>query len=186
MATVFYKLVCQVCGNNFSGRFCRRKKTCSKQCRYLLSGKGISLARKANPVGYWLGKKRLDMMGEKNPFYGKRHSPETIKRFIQRIASLLNPPNWQGGKSSFYHIMNGRQEWKDWRKEVFERDGYKCLDCGEGGYLEPHHILPIRKEGYRARLFDLKNGITLCRQCHQKTFWKEEELAKSYFALIPA
>lgn len=55
-----------------------------------------------------------------------------------------------------------------WRKSVFERDDYRCFDCGErGGYLEAHHIYPYATFP-RLRLM-LENGITLCRSCHKKT-----------------
>lgn len=29
-------------------------------------------------------------------------------------------------------------------------------------------------------MFDINNGITLCRPCHVKTFGKEEKLIKNY------
>ena len=122
-----------------------------------------------------------------HPRVGRTHTPEFRQKLSDLRKSNLgeNAPNWQGGKISFHHKMRGRHQWREWRKKIYERDGYKCLDCGSNVNLEPHHILPIRKEEYRARLFDLTNGITLCRQCHQKTFWKEEELARTYFSLIP-
>ena len=33
--------------------------------------------------------------------------------------------------------------------------------------LEPHHILP--KARYKKKVFDVDNGITLCRECHRYT-----------------
>lgn len=91
--------------------------------------------------------------------------------------------NWKGGKSSFNHQMRGRMEWRDWRHAVFSRDGYKCMDCGENTTnLEPHHISPIREAP--ERIFDVNNGITLCRSCHQKTFKKEMELSRVYYSML--
>lgn len=80
------------------------------------------------------------------------------------------------------HRIRSTQEWKNWRMAVFERDKYTCQECGDSGvYLEPHHIVPIRSDWNK--LFNTKNGITLCRPCHQKTIWKETDFADKYLAL---
>ena len=59
------------------------------------------------------------------------------------------------------------------------------MECKRSGvYLEAHHIVPIRSD--RDRVFDIKNGITLCRPCHIKTMWKELNFAERYSALVEA
>lgn len=67
----------------------------------------------------------------------------------------------------------------NWRKAVFERDGYRCRKCGEkGGYLEAHHIKPF---AYFPELrFELSNGLTLCEKCHNKTKLSAKEMKKLY------
>jgi hypothetical protein len=57
-------------------------------------------------------------------------------------------------------------EYIQWRKSVFERDGFKCRDCGETKHLQAHHIKPWT--GYPELRFDIDNGLTLCRDCHAK------------------
>ena len=108
-----------------------------------------------NPNRYWLGKRRP--MGE-------------------------NSANWKGGVTRRLSLLRSRFEWKQWRKTIFQRDGYKCFDCGDMGYLEPHHIIPLKVGVERA--FDVNNGITLCRPCHKKTMGKEVELARTYFSFV--
>lgn len=56
----------------------------------------------------------------------------------------------------------------EWRKAVFERDNYTCWICGmRGSYLEADHIKPF---AYFPELrFELSNGRTLCRPCHETT-----------------
>ncbi len=99
--------------------------------------------------------------------------------------SRENHHNWRGGVSSIKHLMRGSPEWRTWRKQIFERDDYRCIDCGERGvFLEPHHIEPLKKTLSRA--FDTRNGITLCRPCHKMTMGKELQLMRNYFSLIPA
>lgn len=64
-------------------------------------------------------------------------------------------------------------EMNQWRKEVFERDNYTCVWCGarngngKNVRLEADHIKPF---AYFPDLrYDLSNGRTLCRPCHDTT-----------------
>jgi hypothetical protein len=52
----------------------------------------------------------------------------------------------------------------EWRKAIFERDGYTCCECGAKGNLHAHHIIHWA-DSVDLR-FDLDNGITLCLDCH--------------------
>lgn len=59
-------------------------------------------------------------------------------------------------------------EAQNWRISVFKRDNYTCLLCGvRGTYIEADHIKPW---AYFPELrYDLNNGRTLCRPCHDIT-----------------
>ena len=56
--------------------------------------------------------------------------------------------------------------WPTIRKQVLERDGYKCTQCGAAeelhNRLHAHHITP-RSEGGPD---DLENLTALCQECH--------------------
>lgn len=52
-----------------------------------------------------------------------------------------------------------------------ERDGYKCTECGVGGYLQVHHIKELAK--YPELAYDVDNGKTVCIPCHNKINGKE-------------
>jgi len=56
--------------------------------------------------------------------------------------------------------------YKDFRKAVLKRDKGKCAmpGCGKKKQLQVHHI----KKWSRASSlrYEVSNGITLCRQCH--------------------
>lgn len=78
------------------------------------------------------------------------------------------PWNKGKGKSSWLKRIKASREWKEWREAIFARDDYTCQWCRErGGKLHPHHLKP--KSLYPKLIFDLDNGITLCRECHKKT-----------------
>ena len=62
------------------------------------------------------------------------------------------------------------RDWNKRRRRVYQRDNYKCQECGKKGgkkgnaELQAHHIVPKSKGGSH----DLKNLKTLCRSCHAK------------------
>ncbi len=60
-----------------------------------------------------------------------------------------------------------RDEYKQWRMAVFERDHFTCRDCGSKRGIEADHILPW--VSHPSLRYDISNGRTLCRPCHQKT-----------------
>lgn len=67
----------------------------------------------------------------------------------------------------------------DWRKSVFKRDNYTCQICLQRGkYLEADHIKPW---AYFPELrFELSNGRTLCRPCHDKTKISYKKMKEIY------
>jgi len=101
---------------------------------------------------------------------------------------------WKGGVTPLASLIRKLPEYKQWHRKVFERDDYICQDCGKrGGKLEAHHkktfykifteflkeydqFSPIEDKETLSRLaikyksfWDVSNGLTLCRKCHNKT-----------------
>ena len=59
--------------------------------------------------------------------------------------------------------MSRGPRWQSLRRQVFERDGYRCRSCGKAGRLDCDHVLPLDKGG---EPWSLGNLQSLCRPCH--------------------
>lgn len=177
--------ICQVCNKEFTRKkrfnlkWWKAAKYCSQNCYH-----NASIGR----VGYWKGKI--------SHFRGKKHTQEAIKKnrlahigkiawnkdmkgvysnlrtqegtvsFRRKMVGSSNP-NWRGGSSRIYKTGYNSMEYRDWRKAVFERDGFACRVCGFLGYITAHHIKSFAH--YPELRFELNNGITLCGPCHSLT-----------------
>ena len=68
------------------------------------------------------------------------------------------------------------KKYKEWKRLVLERDGYKCKHCGgwhKGIELQVHHI--FKWHLYPKLRYDVRNGIVLCKDCH-KLYDKNERI----------
>jgi len=110
-----------------------------------------------------------------------------------RLAHLGDKSNlWQGGKSKLTSLIRESFYYKDWRKSIYERDGFTCVFCKKiGGQIQADHIKPfsqILQESFEKfdlkektiaekysiiisneELWNLNNGRTLCVSCHKTT-----------------
>lgn len=78
-------------------------------------------------------------------------------------------PNWKGTTPEAVSArMN--MDYKNWRKSVYERDGYVCQICLDKTHdrLQAHHIFSFAR--YPKIRYELKNAISLCEQCHDNHF----------------
>ena len=60
------------------------------------------------------------------------------------------------------HRQTHNRTWARIRREVLDRDGWRCQTCGKPGRLEVHHVKPLQEGGAN----DLGNLTALCRGCH--------------------
>lgn len=75
---------------------------------------------------------------------------------------------WKGGVTKRNDKIRRSFAYKDWRRQVFERDDYTCQGCGiRGGDLHADHIKPFAL--FEELRFTLENGRTLCKPCHRAT-----------------
>lgn len=181
---------CRVCEKSFSYyRSNHSGKYCSKRCAYKSPE-----WRKKQSVS-----KTGKTMSEENKrkvslrFKGKKKSKESIEKLKK---SLKNHWDRRGRITDEYFRIKSSNQYKQWRREVFERDGYSCVQCGDstGGNLEADHIIPFRMiyEEFKmlknkSILFDIENGRTLCQSCHMKTVsWGKKSSDQIEFRLLSA
>lgn len=58
-------------------------------------------------------------------------------------------------------------EYRAWNIAVKKRDGFQCIWCHSEYQLEAHHLYSFNS--FPELRFDIKNGITLCHDCHKLT-----------------
>lgn len=94
--------------------------------------------------------------------------------------------NWRGGVTSGRKKSMSTAKYKQWRRSVFERDNFTCVDCGHrGGDLEADHI---KQWAHHPRLrYAVSNGATKCKECHRerKSHHRRAYQFKLYFNLTP-
>lgn len=87
---------------------------------------------------------------------------------------------WKGGITPELICLRSRSGYKNWRNEVLERDGRKCVKCGENKKrLVVHHKKSFAD--FPDLRLDINNGETLCDKCHHKTSdfgWKKYHAIK--------
>lgn len=154
---------CRFCKKEFKARNVSKQIFCSKAC----GNKG-----KSKKINYW-GRKQIICEECNKPFTAWKYEVnrkycgrECLGKSNGKKMMGENHHNWKGGISP--RCLN-TVKYKNWRKLVFERDNYICQKCGysKGRILEAHHIKSWAK--YPKLRFDIKNGQTLCKNCHKKT-----------------
>jgi predicted HNH restriction endonuclease len=79
----------------------------------------------------------------------------------------LKATAWQGGSR--------HAEWEESRRQILQRDGYACRQCGNTIKLEVHHLKPRHKGGTNSP----ENLITLCENCHVQIDVYRAQFARS-------
>ncbi len=117
--------------------------------------------------------KRLKISKGIREYYGKTENRLKMSLIRQKGNENIIP-----FKQALSKRLRGNRKYLEWRSEVFKRDNYHCQNCGEKGYLEAHHIVPISYllSAFNIKnldsalkfkaLWDVGNGITYCRKCH--------------------
>jgi hypothetical protein len=124
----------------------------------------------------WTPERIVNMRGNGNPM--------RCDAFREKIRGKNNH-NWKGGITKIRSRLWASAPYKAWRKAVFVRDGYVCQMCSARQcVLQAHHILPVRDNYDTLLIFDVNNGITLCKGCHDDLMRHEYDYVQFFNALV--
>lgn len=137
----------------------------------------------------WLNKdfreNQINKRKWKSTVLWKRRTLNIIRKNIN--SSWEKNWNWKWGKTKLVIIIRNCVEYNFWRQKVFERDNYTCVECNrkrikwDRVIIQAHHKYPFSKilDDYEIKtmeealsckqLWDINNGITLCKECHSLT-----------------
>lgn len=175
-------IICSICGSEFRrrGKDAYKAKYCSKACYAVFQAKEARIGKWA--TAHRRGEYRnCEVCGKEfylHPSWAKREGQGrfcsqscTGKVLIKNLPSDLKgekSPHWRGGLTSENEKIRKSREYELWRINVFERDNYTCVGCGQiGGNLNADHIKPFSL--FPELRLELANGRTLCLECHKKT-----------------
>lgn len=96
-------------------------------------------------------------------------------------ASKKNHWNWKEGITPLHLAIRTCVQYRTWRISVFQRDFYTCQHCNQIGHklnahhttrfskiMEEHNITTLEEALQCEVLWNILNGITLCKKCHKK------------------
>jgi len=79
------------------------------------------------------------------------------------------------------NFVYGTEKYAKWRMTCLGRDGFKCKLCSTKKHLQVHHIVHLRvlvKE--KKDLYNISNGLTLCKECHKNIHFIENIKNQKY------
>jgi len=122
-----------------------------------------------------------------------------IRKKISKAKRGEKSHFWKGGVAKTNDRIRHLPECRIWRLTVYERDNFLCQmpNCDKTErILNAHHIIQfsdiIQKNSIKTteaaleckELWDLNNGITLCKKCHNKIRQKEKQYIDLFQTII--
>lgn len=123
---------------------------------------------------------------------GRHHSLET-RRKMSESSRGAKSSQWKGGLTPILERIRTSSKYKQWKQDCLIRNEFTCQKCWQmGGKLHAHHIKPFKElikevkeylplmDLYDAAmiyvpLWDVENGITLCKVCHKEEHKKRRK-----------
>ena len=168
-------IICKQCKKKFEVQNYRKNtaKFCSYKCRSqyqkeFKKGKNSPKWKKESHI-------KLNCLQCGKEYNEKKHRKERSKFCSKKCLYAWQSENMVGNKRYNWKGGNKRRRegyynstYRKWRMNVFLRDNFTCQFCQKRGcYLEAHHIKPWAD--YPKLRFDINNGVTLCKDCHNLT-----------------
>uniref|UniRef100_A0A6M3LFB6 HNH endonuclease n=1 Tax=viral metagenome TaxID=1070528 RepID=A0A6M3LFB6_9ZZZZ len=167
-------------------------------------GENISKAKRGKRTSHntEFQKGHTRCQGSGHPMYHKHHTIEAKNKIRNKLLGkkLLDRAgdkhwNWRGGITGLRTQIYNYEGTNSWRNKVFERDNWACQSCKSKVPLEAHHkkefniiiethnIISLEQALNCEELWDINNGITLCKKCHGLTKKGNQSRNKQIFGL---
>lgn len=156
----------------------------------------------SDTIFYWLKKHKIKIRTKSEALKGRKFTKEHCENIGKSQTGKfgINNNRYIDGRTSLYCLIRALEEYKIWRKSIFERDCYTCQECGDdtGHNLNAHHkklfvnlfteflqeynqFSPIEDKETLVRLaikwqsfWNIDDGKTLCEDCHKKEHSKKK------------
>jgi len=170
---------CQSCGmkESFKHRPGIGTKEINITSAYKDYKSGMSLENVSK--NYGLSNEGLRYKFNKNGY--KRRSRKEVSILISAKRQGINVNKWQKFITKDNVLIYLSPEYKKWRQYILKRDNCICQLCNQKG-KHAHHIKTKAKR--QDLVFDTNNGITLCKTCHGKIHYKEEQYEQFFLDLL--
>lgn len=113
----------------------------------------------------WLKEQRLkEELQKKALERSKKKKPKSCPQRKKKLNS--GSGNSLKSKRMSYEEQLKDKRWLKKRKEVLDKKGYICSNCGSKFGLEIHHLK--YKKDKMAWEYPMSNFVVLCRKCHKK------------------
>lgn len=166
-------------GKTKSDKEWEKSKFCSKDC---WSHRGTTQTKECN-----FCKKEFTLPAHLMRLGAKREKRACSIKCSHLLMTAEKSHLWKGEQATYNHrfrdALCNTNLYRNWRKDIKKRDNNCCVNCGVSkDRLHVHHIYPlaqiVKDEGWNmnrwlelhytpeSRLWDTKNGVTLCEDCH--------------------
>lgn len=170
---------CKYCGKDFIKEMTLsriktgRGKYCSRSC--------LGKDKKGQEGKNWKG--GLPKCQDCNTPLKNRYAKYCRKCFGGH-QSKENHPNWKDNATVKQRGIRWTYEYRIWRQSVLKRDDYQCQmpECNKDYNLQVHHIETMKNRP--EYIFEISNGITLCKNCHLSIASKEQDYEQLFKEII--
>lgn len=167
---------CIDCGIELSDRYSERCYSCSMKYKHKLKGNNPEVILTCSICGVMYTAKSCNIdKSSINHYCSKECTSIGVSlRTRGKILKIDRVP------AQIFNEVRNCPEYNDWRKFCFNRDNYKCTNCGLGGKLHVHHKTTVKNliKKYNIvtkeealeidEFWDTNNGVTLCPECHKE------------------
>jgi hypothetical protein len=161
------RYICLSCNKSFIST--KKRKYCNKECS---KGYHIELAKNKRKQPDYTTKKYsiiCTICNKEHKASNKKikYCKDCLK--VYQKEKVKTNPNCQRRNFEIYRGKEHMDNWdyKNWRKQIFKKDFYKCVYCGAssvGSNLNAHHLYSYAN--FIEKRYDINNGVTLCKTCH--------------------